>query len=427
MAAEAPAEACCGPTELIDAALPGRGSLGAELKRLGLTGTGVELGVKQGDFTKNVLSSWKQASLYVQVDLWAQQANYKDIANKPDSVQLKFMNQSIAAGDDMVKAGTVKAVTQCKGYTTQCVSRFEDNSLDLVYVDARHDRKGVLEDIQAYWPKLKVGGVMAGHDYLENYEAMGQDWALNYDGTRDESLRVVKGAVDDFFSGVPGISSPDLMRCPRQVTVSFEKTLNSWFVRKDASPPAGSPSCCAQPSTLWPLRNFSVLGHELRRVGLQGVGLELGAGAGEFSRQLISGWQEVDRYVQVDKRYGGSDAEGLRSAATAAGAALVEKGYVKSVHQCADDVVPCIAEFGSETLSFVYSGNSDASSERQLAALWPKLAKGGVLAGASGTSRKAIIAFFAGTSALSTPDLVRCPRQVMLSYRTKGSEWAVRK
>jgi len=104
---------------------------------------------------------------------------------------------------------------------------------------------------------------------------------------------------------------------------------------------------------------------------------------------------------------------------------------VKSVVQCADDVVPCVAEFGPGTLSFVYRGPLPASGsvESQLAALWPKLAVGGVLAGAEldPKVRKAVIAFFAGTSELSTPDLLRCPRQVMLSYRTKGAEWAVRK
>ncbi|CAK0797141.1 unnamed protein product, partial [Prorocentrum cordatum] len=98
-----------------------------------------------------------------------------------------------------------------------------------------------------------------------------------------------------------------------------------------------------------------------------------------------------------------------------------------SVVQCADDVVPCVAEFGPGTLSFVYRGPLPASGsvESQLAALWPKLAVGGVLAGAEldPKVRKAVIAFFAGTSELSTPDLLRCPRQVMLSYRTKGAEW----
>ena len=33
-------------------------------------------------------------------------------------------------------------------------------------VDAVHDYQGALIDMCDWWPKLKPGGVMAGHDYL---------------------------------------------------------------------------------------------------------------------------------------------------------------------------------------------------------------------------------------------------------------------
>ena len=35
-------------------------------------------------------------------------------------------------------------------------------------MDARHDFKGVAADLEAYWPKLKTGGIFAGHDYIRN-------------------------------------------------------------------------------------------------------------------------------------------------------------------------------------------------------------------------------------------------------------------
>lgn len=46
-----------------------------------------------------------------------------------------------------------------------CQPRFADGTFDFIYVDARHDRLGVLEDLQAWWPKLRRGGLMAGHYY----------------------------------------------------------------------------------------------------------------------------------------------------------------------------------------------------------------------------------------------------------------------
>lgn len=45
----------------------------------------------------------------------------------------------------------------------------EDHSCDLVYLDASHDRESVSEDILAWWPKVKRGGFLAGHDWSVNW------------------------------------------------------------------------------------------------------------------------------------------------------------------------------------------------------------------------------------------------------------------
>lgn len=50
--------------------------------------------------------------------------------------------------------------------------------LDFVYVDARHDFCGAAEDIGLYWPKIRSGGLMAGHDYLTAHEVCGRDACL---------------------------------------------------------------------------------------------------------------------------------------------------------------------------------------------------------------------------------------------------------
>ena len=47
--------------------------------------------------------------------------------------------------------------------STVAAERFDE--LDFVFLDAAHDYQSVLADLQAWWPRIKKGGVLAGHDY----------------------------------------------------------------------------------------------------------------------------------------------------------------------------------------------------------------------------------------------------------------------
>jgi SAM-dependent methyltransferase len=44
-------------------------------------------------------------------------------------------------------------------------SLFADASIDYVFIDASHDGESVRQDLAAWLPKVKPGGIMAGHDY----------------------------------------------------------------------------------------------------------------------------------------------------------------------------------------------------------------------------------------------------------------------
>eukprot|EP00747_Dinoflagellata_sp_TGD_P091697 gnl/TRDRNA2_/TRDRNA2_165153_c0_seq1.p1 gnl/TRDRNA2_/TRDRNA2_165153_c0~~gnl/TRDRNA2_/TRDRNA2_165153_c0_seq1.p1 ORF type:complete len:190 (-),score=44.02 gnl/TRDRNA2_/TRDRNA2_165153_c0_seq1:22-591(-) len=45
---------------------------------------------------------------------------------------------------------------------------FADGSVDVVYIDADHKWWSVLQDIVAWWPKLRPGGALIGHDFHFN-------------------------------------------------------------------------------------------------------------------------------------------------------------------------------------------------------------------------------------------------------------------
>jgi len=196
-----------------------RNDLGAILQQENKT-TGVELGVQSGVFARTILSQWISCNEYHLVDLWAQQDNYSDIANVNQAQQNKNFERTMRN----MAAWTNKMIV-CQNYTSVCVERVPDEHFDFIYVDARHDFKGVYEDMVAWWPKLRMGGIMAGHDYVtqdDRPQQTGQDWTHNYDGTIDKTGTVVKGEVDKFATEV----------C-RQLTISYrEHAWNSWAMRK---------------------------------------------------------------------------------------------------------------------------------------------------------------------------------------------------
>lgn len=49
--------------------------------------------------------------------------------------------------------------------SVDAAATFADRSVDFVMIDASHDETSVTQDIAAWWPKVKPGGVMAGDDY----------------------------------------------------------------------------------------------------------------------------------------------------------------------------------------------------------------------------------------------------------------------
>ncbi len=168
-----------------------RRQLGDLAEKHGLK-SGIEIGVKEGGFARMMLRNWKSCEKYHLVDLWAQQTNYKDAANVNNTVQEQFYQRA------QTVLGEYKHKTEFhRMLSTEASKKFEKESIDFIYVDARHDYCGVKEDLEHYWPILKQGGIIAGHDYHENGEIRNQDWSLCEDGTRNEMA--VKGAVNDFF------------------------------------------------------------------------------------------------------------------------------------------------------------------------------------------------------------------------------------
>lgn len=57
--------------------------------------------------------------------------------------------------------------------TAEAAQQFDDQSVDFVYVDAGHTYRAVTRDIAAWWPKVRLGGVLAGDDWCFDRDEFG--------------------------------------------------------------------------------------------------------------------------------------------------------------------------------------------------------------------------------------------------------------
>lgn len=60
-----------------------------------------------------------------------------------------------------------KNVKLIRDYTVKAAELFEDESLDLIYIDANHTYEGAKADIEAWYTKVKKGGFVTGDDYWD--------------------------------------------------------------------------------------------------------------------------------------------------------------------------------------------------------------------------------------------------------------------
>lgn len=128
----------------------------------GLTGEGAEIGVLFGEFSRHILSNWP-GTLYM-IDPWEQQPadRYLDGCNSVD------MNKALAKAVAAVAEFGARAVI-LREYSVPAAQHFRDRQLSWAYLDGNHSFDVITADLNAYWPKIRSGGILAGHDFYERH------------------------------------------------------------------------------------------------------------------------------------------------------------------------------------------------------------------------------------------------------------------
>lgn len=118
-----------------------------------------EIGVKNGEFFEHLVKNKPKMSYAIDVwDLYVlpsqNDLNYNicDIKNFEREFRNKFIDTQI------FKMSSIEAS-----------KLFSNEFFDLIYIDADHTYDAVKNDLYAWYPKLKSGGILSGHDYCDYY------------------------------------------------------------------------------------------------------------------------------------------------------------------------------------------------------------------------------------------------------------------
>ena len=185
----------------------------------------VEVGVFKAQFSKHLLKNW-DGTLWL-VDPWRafeEGEGYVDASNhkKHQTAYLEAM-QNIE--------GYESRAFMLRGLSSDMASRFEDNSLDLVYLDGNHAYEWVKEDIELWWPKIKKGGVLTGHDYLD------MDWkeGMWADNGKDKHIWMTGLEHEEaIYAGLFGVNpAVDEFADREDLTIVLTKEwLGTWIIEK---------------------------------------------------------------------------------------------------------------------------------------------------------------------------------------------------
>jgi hypothetical protein len=122
---------------------------------------GAEIGVHRGLFSETILRQW-QGHLYL-IDLWKHQSPeiyQSTTCNQSDKIQEQVYQEAMAR--TCILPGKSTVIREDSAHAASIVGK-----LDFVYIDANHSFEATLADLESYYPLVKPGGLIAGHDFLD--------------------------------------------------------------------------------------------------------------------------------------------------------------------------------------------------------------------------------------------------------------------
>ena len=118
--------------------------------------TGAEIGVASGEYSKKLCEANPQTKIYG-IDAWEAYGEYPDYSAEELNLYYEEVKNYFASFPNY---------EIIKEFSMDAVKKFEDNSLDFVYIDGNHQEPYITEDITEWSKKVRSGGIISGHDYV---------------------------------------------------------------------------------------------------------------------------------------------------------------------------------------------------------------------------------------------------------------------
>lgn len=129
---------------------------------------GVEVGVWSGDFSRVLLKAVRPSRLHL-VDPWRFESDTTYERAWYGGARVSSQDEMDAVRDSVLRrfSGRIRRgqVVVHQLPSTEAAAQFDDGALDWVYIDGNHLYDFVRADLEAYFPKVRTGGLIAGDDY----------------------------------------------------------------------------------------------------------------------------------------------------------------------------------------------------------------------------------------------------------------------
>lgn len=128
-----------------------------------MLGNVAEVGVAYGGFLHHNMSIWRGKRYYA-IDPWKDYSDYNEFPYPVDQKMYDKWHDDLR--QEYLNDPCVKVV---RGTSLEVARNVNAESLDWVFIDGNHTYEYVRDDIKAWYPNVRQGGILSGHDYTIDF------------------------------------------------------------------------------------------------------------------------------------------------------------------------------------------------------------------------------------------------------------------